>query len=201
MKVVNLDDIRHGIRVANYSVEIAKKINLPSDKIQDLYISGLFHDIGKAYINQTILNKPGALTDKERKVIEQHPIHSYNEIISMGYTEDIALNILHHHENWNGTGYPKGLKGLTIPIGARILKLSDVFDALTMERPYRKKLTVKEALLIMNNEKELYDPELYLIFASYLISKFKEQLIRPCFVNDGHIMQLHNRELSLYKEI
>lgn len=81
MKVINLEDIRHGIRVANLSIEIARQIHLSKSKIDNLYISCLFHDIGKAFIDQSILNKPGQLTDKERWHVQQHPVHSYNEIL------------------------------------------------------------------------------------------------------------------------
>jgi putative nucleotidyltransferase with HDIG domain len=193
MKVVNLDDIKHGIRVANYSVDIAREIKLSKHKVEDLYIAGLFHDIGKAHIDQSILNKPGMLTKKEKDQIFKHPIYSYEEILNIGYPKEIALYILHHHENFDGTGYPHGLKGFAIPIGARILKISDVFDALTMDRPYRNKLTVKEALQIMDGEKATYDPELYLAFTSYLYSKFKDQMITPSFPGDIQVFQVYNR--------
>ena len=179
MKVINLEDIKHGIRVANYSIEIAKKLNIPKPKINNIYLSALFHDIGKAYINQKILNKPGKLNEHEQNEIFKHPIYSYKEALNNGYPMEVALDILHHHENWNGTGYPKGLKGVSIPIGARILKIADVFDALTMKRPYRRKLTVEEALNIMENEKVTYDPRLYLVFTKYINSKYKE--LKECY--------------------
>lgn len=172
MKVVNLEDIRHGIRVANLSTDIGKKISLSKHSIDYLYLSGIFHDIGKAYINQSILNKPGSLTEREKFIIQEHPFLSYKEILNLGFPEEIAFNILYHHENYDGSGYPVGIKGDSIPIGARILKICDVFDALTMERPYRKKLEVKDALLIMDQEKQNYDPELYIIFKKYIISKY-----------------------------
>lgn len=192
MKVVNLDDIRHGIRVANYSMEIAREISLPKQKLESLYLSGLFHDIGKAYIDQDVLNKPGILTKEERTLIIKHPEYSYEEILKMGYPKEIALNILHHHENFDGTGYPKGLVGLNIPLGARILKISDVFDALTMNRPYRDKLAIKEALKIMNKEKSTYDPELYLSFIQYINDKFKDNISIPIYPSDMKIFQLYN---------
>jgi putative nucleotidyltransferase with HDIG domain len=195
MKVINLDDIKHGIRVANYSTEFAKKLSLTKLNTENLYISGLFHDIGKAYINQSVLNKPGKLTEHEKILIIEHPIYGYKEVLNIGYSKQIALNILHHHENWDGSGYPKGLSGLSIPIGARILKLSDVFDALTMNRPYREKLTAKEALSIMDKEKSTYDPDLYEVFSNYIYSKYKDQVIRPNLKNEENTL-IYNREAS-----
>lgn len=201
MQTINLEDLRHGIRVANYSLELAIEIRLSKHKTQNVYIAGLFHDIGKAHLNQDILNKPKKLTETERLHINKHPFYSYKEVLKMGYPEDIALDILHHHENWNGTGYPKGLKEEAIPVGARILKISDVFDALTMQRPYRKKLTIREALKIMDGEISNYDPELYLLFSRYLYGKYEDNIIRPSFPSVAQIMQIHNRTIYLEKEI
>ncbi|KOR55634.1 HD domain-containing protein [Clostridium botulinum] len=174
MKVVNLEDIKHGIRVANYSKEIAKQLDLSDKKIKEIYFSGLFHDIGKAYLNQNILNKPSMLSTIEKTEISQHPMFSYEEVLKSGYSKEVAFNVLYHHENWDGSGYPKGIKKNSIPVGARILKIADVFDALTTSRPYRKKLSFDETLNIMENERTTYDPELYYIFTNYIIKKYKE---------------------------
>lgn len=176
MKVVNLDDIRHGIRVANFSIGLAKSVHMPRVTIGNLYISCLFHDIGKAHIDQIILNKKGQLTDREKAIIREHPLRSYEEVLTLGYPEEVAQIILYHHENWNGTGYPKGLVGQAIPFGSRILRLSDVFDALTMDRPYRKSLSIHEALSIMDNEREFYDPELYRVFTRMVTVRYKDIL-------------------------
>lgn len=173
MKVVNLDDIKHGIRVAKSSVDLAILMNLSKNEIDDLHFACLFHDVGKAHINQSILNKNGKLNNIERLHIQEHPVFSHQEIKNLGYSSDVADIILYHHENYDGSGYPNGLKGNTIPIGARILKITDVFDALTMERPYRNQLSIQEALVIMMNEKEHYDPELYKMFLGYLAFKYK----------------------------
>lgn len=167
-KILNLQDLYHGLRVANLSTKLGIEINLPKNKIDHLYVSGILHDIGKAYVDQNIINKAGKLTEEERILIERHSFYSYKEVLKLGYPEDVAFNILYHHENWDGTGYPTGLKGSFIPIGSRILKIIDVFDALTMDRPYRKKLSVNDALMIMNKYNTTYDPELYLSFIKIL---------------------------------
>lgn len=164
MKVINLEDFRHSTRVANLSIDIAKNINLSNGAVNSLYISSLFHDVGKAFLNQSILNKKGDLTSIEKKHIQGHALCGYKELLRLGYPEDVALTVLFHHENWDGTGYPIGLKGNYIPIASRILKISDVFDALVSDRPYRKKLSVNEALLIMDSEREHFDPEIFKFF-------------------------------------
>lgn len=178
MEVINLEDLRHGIRVANYSVQLATQLHLSSETIKNLYLSGLFHDIGKAYLNQNILNKPDKLTKDEKTEIMKHILFSYDEVLNMGYPTEVALNILHHHENCDGTGYPKGIKGNSIPLGARILKITDVFDALTMKRPYREQLTIEQALKIMEAEITTYDPELYYIFTNNLLKNVGQANIK-----------------------
>lgn len=167
MKVINLEDLRHGVRVANLSMKLASFAYMTSKEKQKLYLASLFHDIGKAHIDQDILNKAGRLTYLERKHIEKHPGYSNHEILNLGYSDEIGDIILYHHENFDGSGYPKGLSGDKIPIGARILKITDVFDALTMDRPYRAKLPVREAIDIMTKDMNHYDPNLFKLFKNY----------------------------------
>lgn len=168
MYTLNLSDMRHSIRVANFSMTLADALDLVLQEKENLYISGLFHDIGKAFLRQDILNKPGALTVQERKHIETHPVLSYKEALNVGFSNVISKNILYHHENFDGTGYPSHIKGDRIPLGARIIKLTDTFDALTSDRPYRKALAAPEALQIMERQKQHYDPELYFLFTQLL---------------------------------
>lgn len=161
---MSLADIRHCIRVANISMILADAIDLSRFERENLYVSGLFHDIGKAFLIQDILNKPGQLTALERKHIEEHPVLSYREVINVGFSEEIAANILNHHENFDGSGYPSHVESYCIPLGARIIRITDTFDALTSHRPYRRALTASVALEIMDNQKLYYDPKLYLLF-------------------------------------
>ena len=161
---IKLDDIRHGIRVASIAREIANYLNLSKSAKDDLYVSCLFHDIGKAHIKPEILHKNGKLNEMERKIVEKHSFFSYLELKELGYSNSISKVVLHHHENYDGTGYPEGLKGNQIPFNSRIIKVADVFDALTMDRPYRKKLSIETAIEIMEGEKEKYDSLIFKVF-------------------------------------
>lgn len=180
---MSLADIRHCIRVANISMVLADALDLSRVERENLYVSGLFHDIGKAFLSQDILNKPGQLTASERKHIEEHPVLSYQEVKSVGFSEEIATNILNHHENYDGSGYPYNIEGYGIPLGARIIRITDTFDALTSHRPYRSAITTLEALEIMERQKVYYDPELYSLFSrlcernSFSKNNFKNNLI------------------------
>lgn len=171
MKVVNLDDIRHGVRVANLSLKISKKLNLSKSETQAIYNSCFFHDIGKAYLDQSILNKPSKLTIEERKHIEKHSCYSYEEALQLGFPSDVALNILYHHENYDGTGYPTGSKGKNIPLASRIIRICDVFDALISDRPYRKGLSLKEAIDIIKRKESYYCPIVYKTFLNLNFDK------------------------------
>ena len=172
MNVLNLDDIEHGIRVANYSKEIAIELGLLNNQIESLYLAGALHDIGKAFVNQDILNKPGKLTLDEMRLIQRHSAYSYEECLKMGYSDEIALTVFQHHENWDSTGYPNGISGDAIHLGARILKIADVFDALTSNRCYRNKIAFDKALSIMHDEYSTFDPVLYDIFMTSLVPRW-----------------------------
>ncbi|RJE47906.1 hypothetical protein A7K50_01295 [Dehalobacter sp. MCB1] len=162
--VIYLRDLRHAIRVANMSKRLADFLSLSEEDKSKYYISSLFHDLGKSFLSQDIVNKPGNLTSEERRHIETHSILSYKEVKKIGYPEEIAINILYHHENFDGTGYPYGRKGQFIPLGARIIRITDTFDALTSDRSYRRAMKAETAFEIMKRQKEFYDPELYKLF-------------------------------------
>lgn len=164
MKVINLDDIKHGIRVANLSYRLSEHLNLSKKDTQSIYIASFFHDIGKAYLDQLILNKSSKLTKEEKIIIEQHSFFGYKEMLKLGFSCDIALNILYHHENYDGSGYPTGLKGTNIPLGSRIIRICDMFDALVSDRIYRKALSVEEANKIVRDNKKYFCPIIYETF-------------------------------------
>jgi putative nucleotidyltransferase with HDIG domain len=128
----------HSERVARYAVVIAKELNLPQDQIETIQYAALLHDIGKIGIGENILNKPDKLSESEYTRIREHPVMGASIVERVNFLSEISELILYHHERYDGSGYPKGLKGDEIPIGASILAVSDVYDALSSDRPYRK---------------------------------------------------------------
>ncbi|MBT2659215.1 HD-GYP domain-containing protein [Bacillus sp. ISL-18] len=159
----------HSENVARYAVEIAKKMNLSSDFCSAIRIGGLLHDIGKIGIPEYILNKPDKLTDDEYSILKCHPIIGYEMIkhISTFKNNGVLDIILYHHERYDGTGYPTGLKGNKIPLGARIVAVVDAFDAMSSRRVYRNELDIEHILKeILNNKGTQFDPEIVDIFLS-----------------------------------
>jgi diguanylate cyclase (GGDEF)-like protein/putative nucleotidyltransferase with HDIG domain len=135
----------HSERVATIAAQIAEKLNLSVDEIELTRLAGSLHDLGKLAIPEEILRKPAALSDAERLVLERHPQIGYRMLESLG-VDPIADWVLHHHERWDGHGYPDGLAGEEIPLGARIIFVADAFDAMTSDRLYRAALSFEEAV-------------------------------------------------------
>jgi diguanylate cyclase (GGDEF)-like protein/putative nucleotidyltransferase with HDIG domain len=138
----------HSDRVASLSAQIAERLGLSADDVELTRLAGSLHDLGKLAIPEEILRKPASLTDAERLVLERHPQIGYRMLESLG-VDPIADWVLHHHERWDGNGYPDGLAGDRIPLGARIIFVADAFDAMTSDRLYRPALSVDEAVAEM----------------------------------------------------
>jgi putative two-component system response regulator len=155
----------HVERVAGYARELAGKHNLPAHKINDIYLGTIVHDIGKLGIKDEILNKPGKLTKEEFDQIKEHPEIGKN-LLSKLEIAPVAVNIAYnHHEKWDGTGYPRGIKGEEIPIEARIATVADFWDAITSDRPYRRAMPLDKAMKIMHQERgKSFDPKLFDLF-------------------------------------
>jgi len=135
----------HSQRVSRYSRIIAKAVGLSSKDIARVEIAGMLHDVGKIHeIFAPILSKPGRLTPEERAIMELHPIKSAELVSKLSEFTDIIPAVRHHHENWDGTGYPDRLAGRDIPLGSRIIMFADTIDAMTTDRPYRKAMTELE---------------------------------------------------------
>jgi HD-GYP domain-containing protein (c-di-GMP phosphodiesterase class II) len=145
----------HSVNVGVLAVSLAKAL-FQNSRVHDLHELGagfFLHDLGKVYVDINIINKPGKLTDSEMNQMKKHPSHGYKIMRDTGQlTDECGKIILQHHERYDGTGYPQGLIGKEIHIYGRICSIADVFDALTTERPYRKKLDPFQALLLMRNE-------------------------------------------------
>jgi cyclic di-GMP phosphodiesterase len=144
----------HCDRLSKYSVALAENLGLPDQLRVALRRGGLIHDIGKLAVPEHILLKPGPLTLEERKIMEQHTVEGERICAPLRSFRNVLPIIRHHHEKQDGSGYPDGLKGEQIPLTARILQVTDVYDALTTDRPYRKALPVEKALAIMREEVE-----------------------------------------------
>jgi putative two-component system response regulator len=139
--------------VSNLAVTLGQKIGLSKSEVEALKFGGVLHDLGKIVVPRDILNKPGPLDPEERKIIETHPGVSANICAPLKKNLGAALEaIRYHHERLDGSGYPKGLKGKSIPAVARVLAVVDVYDALLTDRPYRKAVPRKEALEILRGE-------------------------------------------------
>lgn len=138
-KVQDKDIYTHGHikRVKDYAVKIANKLNLSKERSENIAFASIFHDLGKIYVPDEILNKPGRLTDKEFEFIKKHPSDGV-DLVKKTYYENIGEIINQHHERLDGSGYPKGLKGDKILMEAKIIAVSDTYDAITTDRAYRK---------------------------------------------------------------
>ncbi|TYS67497.1 HD domain-containing protein [Sutcliffiella horikoshii] len=136
----------HSKRVAKYSVKIAKKLKLSTDRLENLFVASILHDIGKINIPSEVLNKPAKLTEQEFSLIKKHPEDGAEMVKDLYYGETIATIIEQHHERLNGRGYPKGLQGEEIVLEARIIAVSDTFDAMTEDRAYRGAFTPEYAV-------------------------------------------------------
>ncbi|MHB8076348.1 HD domain-containing protein [Desulfosporosinus fructosivorans] len=160
----------HSKRVSELCQDIGKEIGLSESEIRTLKVGGLLHDIGKIAIEERILNKREKLTDKEWNEVRRHPEIGYRILSSSHEMQELADYVLAHHEKWDGTGYPKGLKGEAIPRVARIITLADSYDAMTNERPYRKALSEERVINeIRKNAGLQFDPEIAKLFVEKVL--------------------------------
>jgi diguanylate cyclase (GGDEF)-like protein len=136
----------HSQRVSKYCEKIGEALNFSNDRINLLSVAGILHDIGKIAIDDQILDKPGKLTDQEYQMIKKHPEIGYRILSASPQYLEISKDILHHHERYDGKGYPQGLKGEDIPLNSRIISVADAYDAMIYSRPYRSSLTKEEAI-------------------------------------------------------
>lgn len=165
----------HTERVVKYSLAIArifkktKSIKDQEQFIEDMRIAALLHDIGKIGIPENILNKPSRLDDEERKIIEKHPLIGVNILNHIDAFQQVLLGVKHHHERYDGKGYPAGLKNRQIPLIASVIACADAFDAMTTDRPYRPALSFEEAVEeLKNNKGKQFAPGVVNAFLRYI---------------------------------
>lgn len=148
-QLLDLKDINTGVhstRLAEWALRVARKLNIPEQHLYQVEVAALLHDIGKIGVPDAILKKAGPLTPEERTLINRHPEYSWSILRLFPGLQEASLYALHHHENFNGTGYPAGLKEHDIPLVSRIVSVIDAFDAMVSNRCYRKGLPHGEAI-------------------------------------------------------
>jgi HD-GYP domain-containing protein (c-di-GMP phosphodiesterase class II) len=148
-QMLDLRDLNTGIhstRLAEWAVRVARKLGIPENDLYQIEVAALLHDIGKIGIPDAILRKEGKLSDEERAVMNKHPEYSWSILRLFPGFDKASLYALHHHESYNGKGYPAGLTGNEIPIGSRIVSVIDAYDAMISNRCYRKGLAHEEAV-------------------------------------------------------
>ncbi len=159
----------HSIRVGFFATMLGQKYGISAFDLQMLQWSALLHDIGKIGIRDDVLKKAGRLSDDEFQHIQEHPVRSHKVVQQIPHLADALDGILHHHEHYDGGGYPHGLKGEEIPLQARIIQIADVFDALTSTRSYRPAHDWRKALDILEKEAgKTVDPNLRLLFDQWI---------------------------------
>jgi len=162
----------HSIRVAKMALEIGSELGISSKKLEDLHRAALLHDIGKVGIPLSVLDKPGALNDDEFAMIKKHPTIGARILEPIESYADIIPIVLQHHERFDGKGYPGGISGNEIDIGARILSVADVYDALVSDRPYRKGWSVENVIDYIRRESgSQFDPDVAEIFWAMMRQK------------------------------
>jgi putative nucleotidyltransferase with HDIG domain len=157
----------HSENVAYYAKKIAQEMNLSKMTCEHIYIGGLLHDIGKIGVPEAILTKPSRLTNEEFVIIKKHPVIGYNMLkhITKFKKNGILNIILHHHERYDGQGYPRSIAGVKIPLAARIMAVADSFDAMTSKRVYRSELDLEYTIdEIRKNAGKQFDPEVVNVF-------------------------------------
>jgi putative nucleotidyltransferase with HDIG domain len=151
---------KHAERVAAYGMEIAKVLDAPFSEDPEVEFGFLLHDVGKVAVPDSILWKPEPLTPEERTLMERHSLVGWEILREIDFLDEAKLVVRHHHERWDGAGYPDGLAGDVIPLSARVFAVADVLDALTTVRPYRPPSPLEEArAMIAESSGTQFDPE------------------------------------------
>ncbi len=169
----------HSDAVARYAVAIARRLKIPPKEIEIIEAAAMLHDIGKIGISENILNKPGKLDKEDWKEIKKHPEICLKILNCINFPWDIKPIIHAHHERYDGKGYPRGLKGDEIPLGAKIIAVVDTYDAMISDRAYRKSLdkeaVIKELKRVAGTQ---LDPEIVKVFIEILMTGKEEKLFK-----------------------
>jgi putative nucleotidyltransferase with HDIG domain len=166
----------HTARMALYSVHLAREVGIQRPRaLEEILMAAILHDIGKISVRRELLQKPGPLSPTERRHMETHALEGAKLIASLPGWGRISQAICAHHEKWDGTGYPHRLAGESIPLSARIIAITDAFDALTSDRPYRRASSVAEARsLVQRGVGSHFDPSLTDVFLGISIERWEQ---------------------------
>lgn len=170
-QLLDLKDLNTGVhstRLAEWGMRVGQELGLSAEELQNLEVAALLHDLGKIGIPDFILKKPGRLNEDEYALMKKHPEFGWAVVRMIPGFERAALDILHHHENFNGKGYPAGLKESEIPVVSRIVSVIDAFDAMVSHRPYRRGLPYEEAVRRLTEASgSQFDPAVVGCFLSF----------------------------------
>ncbi|AFM01767.1 HD-GYP domain-containing protein [Desulfitobacterium dehalogenans ATCC 51507] len=168
---------RHSQRVSSLCQSMGRVLELSEEEAAQLEKAALLHDIGKAFIDSSIIDKPGQLNEEEWVEVKGHPGKGFDILCAFGDMEVTAPLILAHHERWDGRGYPRGLKGEEIPFLTRIISIADTYDAMTSSRSYRKPLSKRKAIEeLRRNAGTQFDPDLVHIFINKVVVGERERV-------------------------
>ena len=209
MAVDAKDQITHGHirRVQVYATELAKRLGVTEDQqLKAIAAAALLHDMGKLAIPEHILNKPGKLTSAEFEKMKRHAVIGADLLSSIRFPYPVVPIVRHHHENWDGTGYPSRIAKTDIPLGARILSVVDCFDALTSDRPYRPRLSADEAFDILRQRRgTMYDPLVVDTFMSVYpeiaAAALKAGIEARSLTRDWGMAQVADQDVSPFEQI
>lgn len=171
--------IKHGVLVANLTFALAKEYGMSNDEAYELKLAAMMHDIGKLKLSEYLYGRTNeSLPEKEKKYMSMHSKISYDVLKKYDYSDNIMNIVLSHHECYDGSGYPDGLAGEDIPVGARILKVTDEFAALISDRPYRKAFDIDTAVSIMIDEVKNVDMKIFILFQRLIHEDSTLELIK-----------------------
>ena len=171
-------EIAHGIEVSRLAGKLAKELKLDSAMCHDIEVAGMLHDIGKLQASTYLYGgDDDTLNVEKMRYVRMHAGLGYEVVKEEGYSDRICEMILHHHENYDGTGYPNNLVGEAIPLGARILRVCDVFVALTSDRPYRKAFDSQVTVELLIEEVQHFDMKIFLTFQSIIHEEIEERAL------------------------
>ena len=158
-----LEQLDHGLLVSHLASHLGRRLGCTDEEVQSLALAGILHDIGKIRLSRYVENGT-SMTVEEIKYVRMHSMFGCAILKRQGFSEKIQEMVLYHHENYDGSGYPKNLQGEEIPLGARILRVCDVFAALLSDRPYRKEFDQQTAVSLMIEEVKNFDMRVFLAF-------------------------------------